>query len=435
MIQILVASLAFVLASLPGRAPAEQAPAPVLLLLRDDVALKAWLAMRSRQVGAAAARVDEAKADLGSSEILAPNPSIDLGLSDLVVGPSNPEGLGFQDTAVYSAGISQTIELGKRGPRIDAAKLRRDASGQDYLATLAAQLTDVRYGLGKLVYFQARQSELEESLRSAMLVSELEHRRLELQDLSGNDYNRLVLDTMALEAEVAKNQAELTSAAADCRALLLASCDVSGVDISELDVAAPTPPTAGAESVRLVDRPDLESLRLQSQASLADATLARRRAIPDPTLRFGFVHDKLTISGDQPNTIGVTLSLPLPIFDHGQYDAARAAARTRELGLQRAQLVTEAQATLDGLVRKRGYLEATLEKLSRQALPKSSQIVESTSKAFDQGQLSMTDLLLARRTHIGLVLSLMELRFDLFTVRNELRRVLGLDAAVPVATR
>jgi cobalt-zinc-cadmium efflux system outer membrane protein len=214
--------------------------------------------------------------------------------------------------------------------------------------------------------------------------------------------------------------------------LLVAPCDLSAADAALLDAAAPLPEVANG-GVAVARRADLESLRLQSQAAVADAVLARRRAIPDPTIRLGYTHDNLTVSGDQPDTLGVTLSVPLPLFDHGQYDAARAVAKTRELALEREATMTTAQASLDGLLRKRAYLEGTLAKLSTEALPKSEQVVDSTGKAFDQGQLSMSDLLLARRTHIGLVLALMDLRFDLFTVRNELRRVLGLDGYLPEA--
>jgi outer membrane protein, heavy metal efflux system len=434
-IRAIATSLALILMGrLSSAAPESSPKAPVLLLLRDDTALNTWLLARSHQVGAASARVGQASADLDASRQLAPNPSVDFGVGDIVLGPTNPEGLHFRDTAIYSIGISQTIELGKRGPRADAARLRLDASRQDYRGTLAGRVTDVRYALGRLVYFQARQTQLEESLRSAVRGLDLEQRRLDLQDLSGNDFDRLVLDTMTLEADVAKNQAELGVAAADCRALLTAPCDLSPAGITELDGAAALPAGANAKTA-LTTRPDLESLRLQGEAALADSVLARRRVIPDPTVRVGYTHDNLTISGDQADTLGVTLALPLPIFDHGQYDAARATARTREIQFEHDALTTEAQASADGLWQKRALLEATLAKLTSQALPKSLQIVESTNKAFDQGQLSLTDLLLARRTHIGLVLAVMELRFDLFTVRNDLRRVLGLDANLPEATR
>ena len=39
----------------------------------------------------------------------------------------------------------------------------------------------------------------------------------------------------------------------------------------------------------------------------------------------------------------------------------------------------------------------------------------------------MRDLLLARRTHADLTLKVMDLQFNAFAARNELRRALGLD--------
>jgi len=89
---LVVALVAFGLAFWCGgaRARAETPQsAPVLQLLRNDAALRAWLVERNRQVGAASARVDQAYADLGASRLLAPNPSLDFGVSDLVVGTSN----------------------------------------------------------------------------------------------------------------------------------------------------------------------------------------------------------------------------------------------------------------------------------------------------------------------------------------------------------
>ena len=73
-------------------------------------------------------------------------------------------------------------------------------------------------------------------------------------------------------------------------------------------------------------------------------------------------------------------------------------------------------------------METTLRTLQEEAVPTSSRVLESTLAAVNRGGMSMTDLLLARRTHTDLLLKVMDLQFDLFSVRNDLRRALGLDA-------
>ena len=52
-----------------------------------------------------------------------------------------------------------------------------------------------------------------------------------------------------------------------------------------------------------------------------------------------------------------------------------------------------------------------------------------TEKAFAEGQVGLTDLLLARRAYLGLRLSQIDLSYEHFTVRSALRRALGIDSA------
>jgi hypothetical protein len=68
--------------------------------------------------------------------------------------------------------------------------------------------------------------------------------------------------------------------------------------------------------------------------------------------------------------------------------------------------------------------------LRTDALPRADGILQSTSTAVAQGELSTTDLLLARRARTDIALKTMDLEFQLFLAQNELRQVLGLDATM-----
>jgi len=48
----------------------------------------------------------------------------------------------------------------------------------------------------------------------------------------------------------------------------------------------------------------------------------------------------------------------------------------------------------------------------------------------NSGEVGMTDLLLARRTHIELTLRVLQLQKDAFDVATDLRHALALDAAL-----
>ena len=64
------------------------------------------------------------------------------------------------------------------------------------------------------------------------------------------------------------------------------------------------------------------------------------------------------------------------------------------------------------------------------ALPRSQDVLEATRKAYETGHVSLSDLILVQRNHRELVGKALDLRFELFQARNDLRRALGLDAAV-----
>lgn len=403
----------------------------VSALLKDAAALGTWLDAHHVEVAAADAHVAAVRADVGNAKLI-PNPTLDASLNNITLGKTNPSDprLGFGDTTNFNFGLSETFELGKRGPRVDAAELRLESAKRGREATVADKIGDARVMLGRVVYLRARLAVLEQSLTTAKKVAEIEKVRLDNGGISGVDFDRLILDTMNLEADLQRARADLVSSLATCQGVLYAQCDADGTSLDDLDAAAPipaTPPSPEAAQAKIEQRADIAAIKLESAATKKDAELARARAIPDPNVRVGYTHDNLTIAGNQPNTLGFTLTIPLPIFDHGQHDAAKAEAHARELELQAKAAVVGASTSIDALVARKTFLETATKTLSTTTIPKSASVLDTTSQAFDRGQVSLTDLLIARRTHIALQLNQMDMRFDYFSVRCDLRRALGLD--------
>ena len=394
--------------------------------LEDDAALLAWLEAHNKDVLAAAARVDQAVAELARDRLF-PNPSVEGTVSDIPAGTTNPPGLTRADTAVYGTVLSETVEIGKRGPRVESARLRLESERRSYLEALGDKTAEARLILGRVAYLGARQAVLEESLAAARQNLDLQRSRLENGDLSGNDFDRLLVDTLLLESEVDANRQESESTAAACGAVLADPCSAAGAGIESVNRAAALPPAPDARAA-IERRPDIQALALARDAANRDALLAHRRRIPDPSLSLGYTHDNLTISGDQPRTFLFSIAIPLPVFDRGQHEASRAEARARELEWTAAGARERGRADVDALLKRRASLEGTLGELLGQAVPKSKGVLEATLGAVNRGGMSMTDLLLARRTHTDLLLKVMDLQFDLFIVRNDLRRALGLDA-------
>ncbi|MGC4091759.1 MAG: TolC family protein [Polyangiaceae bacterium] len=404
--------------------PEELPKAPVHELLARPDQLRLRLSELSPQVGAARFRVVQARADASTTRLI-PNPVLDASLSGIPLGTGG--GVRFRDSTTWNVGVSETIELGKRGPRQAAADLRSRAAQSYYTGAVSDRIGDARLAMANALHLMLRTATLEESMHDAERATALEKVRYEQKALAGMDYDRLLLELENLTAEVAHSQADYQAALADCNAILFGACDLAGTREEDLDSSLPLDEKT-ATSADLRQRPDVQGNLLEGQAARKDADLARGRQIPDLSLRVGYVRDNTAGAGAAADALSVGVTLPLPIADRGQHDAAKALAHARELDETRAATLLAARAELTGLLHRKQALEHTLSVLERDSLPRAKSVLESTQQAFDHGGISLTDFLLARRSYVGMRLTLLEQRYELFTVRNDLYRVLGLDA-------
>jgi cobalt-zinc-cadmium efflux system outer membrane protein len=417
----------------PYRAPGEsRASASALVvqggaLLQDTTALVRWLLEHNADVAAQGARVSQAEAAADQSKLYQ-DPSADFAWGGINVGAKNPPDLAWSDSQNYEFGVHETFEIGKREPRIQGALLRVDSERARFVHLLGEKVHDARAALAREVYLRARMAELEENLKAAQEMARVENTRLQQGDISGNDYDRLILDTTLLELEMPRTKAELDAAAADVRAILGAPYVPGTAEMSALVSGASLPPGELDVETALENRADHRAIALEVQASEKDMKLAEARAIPDPTVGLSYTHDNLTASGNQPDTMQLSVGINLPIFDRGQHESRRAEEHARELVQTRMQSMRDAESDATTLLSKKAALEGVLKRIEDEAIPKSKQVLDVTSAAFNRGELKLTDVLLARRTHIDLALKHMDLQFESFSIRNDLRRVLGLDA-------
>jgi cobalt-zinc-cadmium efflux system outer membrane protein len=426
-----VAVLSFALSSaiafvaLPCLARAQSAQATTLL--RDTSALQAWVERTSQDVVAARAELSQARAEARGARLL-PNPVADFSVANLPVGSTNPAGLGLGHTLILGVGLSETVELGKRGPRSAAADRHADAAEHRIQTTLGERVNDARQALARAVYASARAQALDEALTAAQAAADVAKGRLDHQALAGVDYDRLLIDLSSLQADVARAHAEQQAALETCAAALYAPCDITGAAVADFDAAATLPePLSGHE---LEQRADLVALHFEREAAGDEALLASRRGIPDLTFRLGYTHDRFTVSGDNMNTLAVSVALPLPVFDHGQHDESAARARATELDAEAHSVLTQARGELAELLTRKRAVELTLHSIESDTLPRADSVLKMQEKGLDEGQLDMTDLLLARRQAVTLRLQALDLRFELFDVKNDIRRTLGLDDAL-----
>jgi cobalt-zinc-cadmium efflux system outer membrane protein len=408
---------------------------PIGALLADPAGLAMWIRDRDPVIDSARHKA-VAAGELGAQARVLPNPQVNLGAGGFVLGQTNAGGgtpadasprLTLGQTTNFQLGIGQLFEIGKRAPRRNAADLRTREAGEVAVGTLGARLGEATMNLGKLAFVVSRRDVTAANLEAARKLRDLEKTRLDNKDLSALEFARIELDTEELELQLGRSEAEVASAVAACSATLYAPCSPAGLSAATLDAGAQLPAALPKPAGAIEQRPARQASRLEAKALGWDATLAHNRRIPDPTVGVNYLLDNLTIAGNQHQQLMFTLGFALPIFDRGNHDAAAARANARAIEAEDRGLVREALGLVEALVAQRATLQMTLSRLETEAVPKSTQIIQQTRKAFDLGQARLADLLLVERAHRDLLLEVLDTRFDLFSVRAQLRQALGLD--------
>src|SRR5450432_3281985 len=301
-------AVSFVTASLvaPGLARAQgltQEQAVSVALTRNREAIAARLEIEGAELDVVAARVY-------------PNPTLSYAVGNLVLGKGNKEDPmnlhpGFFDQPVQSVGVTQVLDLwSKRGARTrvaDEGVVKRRLLTEDALREIAYAVRSAFADLSReqterdlareVAARYADTVRLSQSRFRAGDISEAELRKIELEGLR---YGNAVVDA-EMEWEVSRQK---------LAALM------------------------GLPSSREIPE------------RVTDAA-ARREAYPDFEVGASYNHSGFQISGDNPNTLGVSLSLPLPIFDRNQAGIGRAAldVRRADNDKERLQLAVEHEVT------------------------------------------------------------------------------------------
>jgi cobalt-zinc-cadmium efflux system outer membrane protein len=408
-----------------SQAFAEAPTASAKSLLAQRQALVAWLDAHQPALATLSSRRREATASTRDAALL-PNPVVTLGTAGVTFWNRNPSSLSFSDTLNLQVTVAETVELGKRSHRVKAAELHADAIDNNTAYAKALLVADARESLGKLVYVSAARRALETRLKSAQGVLELDQVRLEHGDVSAIDHSRLELEIINVQRELADNAADLADAQAQCAASLGAPCS-SDAEVDVLESSLARPPTRQLAGFAPSRRADVKALRFEAQSSLELARLYDNRKLPDPQIGVSYLYDRLTAAGNQPHTFGVFVSLPLPISDHGQHQSAQAQERAKQSESEAARLEILAKSESQNLLTSEELTRKKLELLRSQAIPKGLKVLEATESAYRIGQVSLTDLLLARRQQADLMSDLVETYYALFQLRSQIYRVFGLD--------
>jgi outer membrane protein, heavy metal efflux system len=415
----------------PLAAWAESSSPPTLTAgdYSDEAALAELLWNQSPDVIEARTSAGVAASEVTRARTL-PNPTLDFTWGTIPIGRTNPPGLDDPLSRVpnYSTGISELVEVAKRGPRQAAAVAELERARAQALATFAGRFFDLLGAIGRITKSQLRAGVTNELVDASEQLLELDRARASKGDLAVIDLDRAEVEHLHLVATRDAALTDLEQARAECAAMVARPCGQfestkAARNFIEPAIVAPLPATWSDEAEQR--RPDIAALDATLRAARQRTTLAERRVIPDVTVRVGYTYDTFLVSGNQQQSLALGVQLPLPVAERGKADLEAAtvtllhAAETRQLLVDTGRLGVEAGA------HRRDLLNARLQQLET-ALAKAREVRDTLIAAQQRGGASLIDVLLARRAYEELLLDRIDLLGDAYDATLKVRQTVAL---------
>ncbi len=390
---------------------------------------------RNREVIAARLDIEAAQLDVVAARIY-PNPVATYSVGNLVIRGNTQGGTvepQFFSQPVQSIGVSEIIDVwAKRGARTRAAergveekRLQVEDALREIVYAVRSAFADVTREQHERQLARDIADRYGDTVRvsrgrfRAGDISEAELRRVELEGLR---YTNAVIDA-DLQLDLAREKLS--------RLMGLAGGAQLPAQVADLGDTRRAYSVSALISLAMEHRPDVRAAGAAHRTAEAQLDSAKREVYPDLTLGAAYTHSAFTVSGDNPDTLGLSLSLPLPLFDRNQaaigrssLDIRRADNDLERLRLSVAHDVAEAvrraersRALLDVF---EGTVEETEAAASPPAAPGAKAMLPSpplppekrgmlaraenglrvAEKSYQAGAISLLELLDAQRTYL-----------------------------------
>jgi cobalt-zinc-cadmium efflux system outer membrane protein len=401
-------------------------PAPLTLAGAQGLALA-----RNSDFRIAEDQVDAALAQLRVAREF-PNPTLGLSTAKIStdgVTEATPLGNGLLARSYDSiVSLSQLFQVGKRGllrdaatagvhsaefQRDDARRLLIQAVTQAYVAALAAR---------------GQADVLVDSSAKLRKEADIASHRYKAGDLSASDEAQLEIaadqDEMGADSQLA-----VAKTAVVTLETLLGERAPDGATVlaDSLEESLHSIPS-GLEDSPVGERPDIAAAEASVSQADANVKLQQRQKIPDVTASVQYERNPPA----QPDTVGVGLSLPLPLWDRfdGEVLAAKAARNQSQAQLDKVRI----QAAADVAAARVAYLEASRRqrRYAGEVLPKSAGVVKSVTYAYGRGGAVLVDLLEAERNDNVIRVAAVQAQADTVAAAAVLQAALGLTSAPTV---
>lgn len=361
---------------------------------------------RNRDVIAARLELKAAEVERITARLY-PNPVLSYTLGNLVLGSGNPQAPAnirpsFGDQTVHTLALTEVIDVwAKRSARIRAAD--RGIDHQRLL--LEDALRDIAYAVrAAFVEVLREQSESQLARETRARYEEtvrLTRARRAAGEISESELKKVELEGLRYENELIEADLQLDLARQRLSALLAmrSPAELPG-ELSEDKLERPSLSVEALVQRALEQRPDVRAVRADRQRAEASVGAARREAFPDLSLGISYTHSEFTISGDNPNSLALSLSFPVPIFDRNQGAIAKARLEIARADNDAARVELQVRQEVADAVRRTTRSRTLVEIYEGGMLDRAETALKVAEKSYKAGAVSLLELLEAQRTYL-----------------------------------
>jgi cobalt-zinc-cadmium efflux system outer membrane protein len=237
------------------------------------------------------------------------------------------------------------------------------------------------------------------ALESQLLATA--RQRFKAAEVSELDVNTVQLDLAATEQEQGVLQGQREQLLATLNGRIGRAGSVPLVVSEPMPGTDPLPSLPSMQQLALDHRPDLQGALLMVDRAQAERALAHASRWEDWTLGVELAQDKQVIEGAPPQgnsrSIGLSVAIPLPLFNKGQGRAAETAASEAQAQARVEALRLAIANEVAGAHAEATRLQSSLRQYQQQLLPVSASSVKLAQQGYRQGLIPIFDVIQFQR--------------------------------------
>lgn len=364
--------------------------------------------------------VDEARAE-EITAFLRPNPDLGFGLDQLTPFTTNPYRPLSQAYAYWNVSYLHERQH-KRELRLLSAQQQTEIALSQKNDLERNLLFNVRDAFVRVLTQKAILALTKDNLEYYDKLLKINTDRYNAGDIAHVDLQRLELQRVQYESDLATANVNLRTAKIDLLQLLQDRTPVDSFDVTEdFDFLDSVPPTEELHTTALDIRPDLKGAEKTLDQARTNYKLAVSNGSTDPTFGFDASHQPTPLN----TYIGFSVDIPLRIFDRNQGEKART-----NLDIGRSQKLLDANqvAVIHDVDSAIATLDSTLVLLKpyKDKYLKEAEDVRSTiSYSYEHGAASLLDFLNAQNDYRATKLAYLNLVGSYKSAANQLNMAVG----------